>query len=413
MDYAALMELVAQMGVQLASCGAETYRVEESITRILSAYGQDGRVYCVPNSLFVTILIPDQLPITRLCRMPKRSNDIDAVERYNSLSRRICAEVPDLAVALEWIQEAETQRKHYSYPMVLLGHILVASGFCYFFGGDFSDCLCAAACGLFLGIVSHLLNRVDANSFFQQIAAAFLMSGFAYTLGHLGLSRNIDTTVIGTLMLLVPGLLFTNGIRDIIFGDTNSGINRVVEALLIAAAVALGTAVAWNLTYSNLGLPDFPERLYHSDLSTCIASFVACLGFVIVFNIHGYGNMLCAVGSFLTWAAYCIASANGLGYFTCCLIGTMVSAAFAEIMARIRKYPAISYLIIAVLPLIPGSSIYYTALAAVQGNMDRFIHFGIETLGTAGAMAVGILLVSTGVRIWHSLHANHRPVSKQ
>jgi len=407
MDYAALMELVSRMGVRLASSGAETYRVEESITRILSAYGQDGRVYCVPNSLFITILIPDQLPFTHLCRMPKRGNDIDAVERYNSLSRRICAEVPDPKTALEWLQEAESQRKHYRYVTILLGHILVASGFCFFFGGNYADCLCAAACGLFLGIVSHCLSKVEANNFFQQISAAFLMSAFAYLLGHLGLSRNIDTTIIGTLMLLVPGLLFTNGIRDIIFGDTNSGINRIVEALLIAAAVALGTASAWDLIHSTLGIPVFPERLYHSDLSTCIASFVACLGFVIIFNIHGYGNMLCAVGSALTWAAYCIGSAYGLGYFTCCLLGTMVSAVFAEMMARIRKYPAISYLIIAVLPLIPGSSIYYTALAAVQGNMEKFIFYGTETLGTAGAMAVGILLISTAVRIWSSRQIHH------
>ena len=412
MDYAALMELVARIGVRLASSGAETYRVEESITRILSAYGQEGRVYCVPNSLFITISIPNQLPFTQLCRMPKRGNDIDAVECYNNLSRRICAEAPDLDVAMEWIKETESQRKYYSVPMNLLGHMLVASGFCYFFGGSYSDCLCAAACGLFLGIVSHFLSKLESNNFFQQIASAFLMSGFAYLLACLGLSRNIDTTVIGTLMLLVPGLLFTNGIRDVIFGDTNSGINRIVEALLIAAAVAVGTASAWNLVHSTLGIPAFPERLYHSDLSTCIASFVACLGFVIIFNIHGYGNMLCAVGSALTWAAYCICSSLGLGYFACCLLGTMVSAAFAETMARIRKYPAISYLIIAVLPLIPGSSIYYTALSAVQGNTSRFIFYGTETLGTAGAMAVGILLVSTAMRIWNTRHTRRTSLPK-
>jgi uncharacterized membrane protein YjjB (DUF3815 family) len=72
-----------------------------------------------------------------------------------------------------------------------------------------------------------------------------------------------------------------------------------------------------------------------------------------------------------------------MGYFTCCLIGTMASAIFSESVARIRKYPAISYLIISVLPLIPGSSIYYTALEAVKGNMDGFVYYGIETLGTA------------------------------
>ena len=406
MDYSLLIQLVSKVGTSLASSGAETYRVEESITRILAAYGQEGRVYCVPNSLFISIPVPGNLPITSLYRMPKRGNDIDTVELYNSLSRRICAEVPPLEEALTWIEETEQRRKHYNFPKNLLGHMLVAAGFCYFFGGAFSDCFCAALAGLFLGLVSHYLERLNANNFFQQITAAFLMSGFAYFLAHLGFTRNVDTVVIGTLMLLVPGLLFTNGIRDIIFGDTNSGINRIVEAVLIASAVALGTAVAWNFSQSLLVIPQFPERLYHPDLNTCIASFVACLGFVIVFNIHGYGNMLCALGSALTWAAYCICDAGGMNYFACCLIGTMVSAIFAETMARIRKYPALSYLIIAVLPLIPGSSIYYTALEAVKGNMDGFVYYGTETLGTAGAMAVGILLVSTAVRMWYT-----RPLS--
>ena len=406
MDYSLLIQLVSKVGTSLASSGAETYRVEESITRILAAYGQEGRVYCVPNSLFISIPVPGSLPITSLYRMPKRGNDIDTVELYNSLSRRICAEVPPLEEALAWIEETERRRKHYNFPMNLLGHMLVAAGFCYFFGGGFSDCFCAALAGLFLGLVCHYLERLNANNFFQQITAAFLMSGFAYFLAHLGLARNVDTVVIGTLMLLVPGLLFTNGIRDIIFGDTNSGINRIVEAVLIASAVALGTAIAWNFSQSLLAIPQFPERLYHPDLNTCIASFVACLGFVIVFNIHGYGNMLCALGSGLTWAAYCICDACGMNYFACCLIGTMASSIFAETMARARKYPALSYLIIAVLPLIPGSSIYYTALEAVKGNMDGFIYYGTETLGTAGAMAVGILLVSTAVRMWHT-----RPLS--
>ena len=75
MDYSLLIQLVSKVGTSLASSGAETYRVEESITRILAAYGQEGRVYCVPNSLFITIHVPGGLPITQLSRMPKRGND--------------------------------------------------------------------------------------------------------------------------------------------------------------------------------------------------------------------------------------------------------------------------------------------------------------------------------------------------
>ena len=56
-----------------------------------------------------------------------------------------------------------------------------------------------------------------------------------------------DIVIIGALMLLVPGLLFTNAMRDIINGDTNSGMNRIIQVFLIAVAIALGTGAALAL----------------------------------------------------------------------------------------------------------------------------------------------------------------------
>lgn len=68
-------------------------------------------------------------------------------------------------------------------------------------------------------------------------------------------------------------------------------------------------------------------------------------------------------------------------------------------MARIRKYPAISYLVVSLLPLIPGAGIYYSALYAIRGNMALASEYGISTLTTAGVMAAGILVISTAVRM--------------
>ena len=70
----------------------------------------------------------------------------------------------------------------------------------------------------------------------------------------------MDSSIIGALMILVPGLLITNSMRDIIYGDTNSGINRIVQVLLSAFAIALGTAAAWRIT-SGLCLRRFERGL--------------------------------------------------------------------------------------------------------------------------------------------------------
>jgi uncharacterized membrane protein YjjB (DUF3815 family) len=276
----------------------------------------------------------------------------------------------------------------------------VAWGFCIFFGGSLLDSVCGAICGLLLGLCGHFFGKLQANVFFKNIAAAFLMAFFAYGLSRLGIVPNVDSAVIGPLMLLVPGVLFTNAMRDIIFGDTNSGISRVAETLLIAVAVALGTAAAWNLCAVLWGIPVQTGTINHSPLVTCFVSFVACAGFVVVFNIHGHGNMLCALGGAVTWASYCVAETLGCGPLLCCFIATCAAAVFSEAMARVRKYPAISYLVISLLPLIPGAGIYYTALYAIRGDMTQAGQYGLNTLATAGVMAAGILVVSTVVRMW-------------
>ena len=138
----------------------------------------------------------------------------------------------------------------------------------------------------------------------------------------------------------------------------------------------------------------------HSPYVTCFVSFVACAGFVIVFNIHGKGKLLCALGGAVTWAAYCVAEVLGCEPLLCCFIATCTAAVFSEAMARVRKYPAISYLVISLLPLIPGAGIYYTALYGIRGNMELAAEYGIQTLATAGVMAAGILVISTVVRMW-------------
>ena len=216
----------------------------------------------------------------------------------------------------------------------------------------------------------------------------------------MGICKNPDATTIGALMILVPGLLFTNAMRDIIFGDTNSGVNRIVQVFLVAAAIALGTATAWNIAYLLWGMPVSVESVPYSLLAQCLFAVLGCIGFSIQFNIHGPGVLLCALGAGLAWAVYSVAMALGgssiEGYFWSALFASV----YSEIMARVRKYPAISYLVVSIFPLIPGAGVYYTMNYAVRGEMQQFAYQGMYTAAIAGIMAVGILLGSTAFRVY-------------
>ena len=241
---------------------------------------------------------------------------------------------------------------------------------------------------------------MKANPFFRTIAAAFIMALAAYSMDTAGLCHNADMVIIGALMILVPGLLFTNAMRDIIYGDITSGVNRIVQVFMIAVALALGTAAAWRFVAAIFGQPLMPDAISHGMLLQCIASFFGCIGFVILFNIHGPGGLICALGGMATWLVYLITIKLGGTDLTAYFWSSLFASLFSEVMARIRKYPAISYLVVSIFPLIPGAGVYYTMNYAVRGMNEEFANQGLHTAAIAGTIAIGILLASTTVRMY-------------
>lgn len=408
MDEITLLDTVTDLGYELAMSGAETFRVEESISRILSAYGLSAEVFAIPNCLIVSVLGPDGQPITRMRRIGFHGNDLDSVERFSALSRALCNRTPAPLDAQQWLEHVRQTRRIYPKVIEYLGDFLGAMGFGLFFGSGWTDSLCAGVCGILVGLVNDVTGKWKANPFFSTLAASFLMALLAYAMGAVGIVKSSDSVTIGALMLLVPGLLFTNAMRDIIYGDTNSGVNRIVQVFLVAAAIALGTAGAWKLVSLLWATPVSAAPAAWSIPQQCLYSLIGCVGFSILFNIHGPGGLLCALGGFLSWAVYALSLSFSPSDLIAYFWAALFSSVYSEVMARLRKYPAISYLVVSIFPLIPGAGVYYTMNYAVRGEMERFAAQGMHTAAIAGIIAVGILLGSTVFRMYSDIRRHRK-----
>ena len=410
MDYQTLLKLTCGLGYALAMNGAETFRVEESITRILDVYGVRGEVFTLPNMMLVTVEDEDGNPHTRMKRIGFHGNDLDAVERFSGLSRIICTSHPSPAEALDLLQQELARKKSYAPFVTVLANFIAAMGFALLFGAGWTDSLCSGLCGILVGVIGQFMGKCKVNLFISTISASFCMAFLAYGMGAVGLAHNPDPIIIGALMLLGPGLLFTNSMRDILYGDTNSGITRLFQVLLIGLAISLGTAVAWNVSSLFMALPDLGPAA-NPFIITSLGAFLGCTGFSLLFNIHGPGGLLCSLGGVLTWACYLLGLKAGFSPVLSYFWASIFAAVYAEILARVRKYPAISYLVVSLFPLIPGSDVYYTMNYAVRGNTEMFNRHGMFTAAVAGVMAVAILLVSTAFRMqttWKLQKRSHR-----
>ena len=119
----------------------------------------------------------------------------------------------------------------------------------------------------------------------------------------------------------------------------------------------------------------------------------------LVFNVRGKLIFFTSLGGAIGWFVYllCRPLQNDIVQF---FIATVVITIYSEVMARIHKVPVTGYLLIALLPMVPGGGIYYTMEYCINGDMMNFMNTGIHTLGIAGALAIGILLVSSLNRLF-------------
>lgn len=140
----------------------------------------------------------------------------------------------------------------------------------------------------------------------------------------------------------------------------------------------------------------------------CVYSFGACVGFCLLFNIHGPGMIICGAGGALGWLVYLLMGLCWPGNFLRYLIAALVITLYSELMARLRHCPVTSYLIVALLPLVPGGGIYYAMLHCIAGDNHRFLTTLLETVGIAGALALGVLLSSSVVRLFLSFSLRAR-----
>ena len=126
-------------------------------------------------------------------------------------------------------------------------------------------------------------------------------------------------------------------------------------------------------------------------LPPCFYSFMACISFTLVFNIHGREQLVCGIGGAIGWLVYILLDETIFAAFA----AAAAIGAFSEIMARVIRCPATGNLLVALLPLVPGGGIYYAMSYCLEGDTERFISALLDTLGLAAALAVGVILASS------------------
>lgn len=240
------LKLAVLLGAALMENGAEIYRVEESIVHVLRAYGMKRvDVYALPNIIIVTIEIDDDISFTKTRRIYHRSIDFERLIRLNDFSRKLSDNPIPPEEGMEELK-IHCRGRGYSPVVIWLSYGLAAASFAVMLGGSLADGAVAIICVMLARMVSVPLEVRHANDFFTTLIATYIQISVAFVFSTYFPQLHMNAITVGTLMMLFPGVAFMTAIRDVIAKDLSAGMIEIVQAVMVAVAIAVGSALAYQ-----------------------------------------------------------------------------------------------------------------------------------------------------------------------
>ena len=242
-----VLSMAISIGAHMLKSGAEVWRVEDTVSRICSAYGCETSDVFSITSVVVASVQHESECMTQSRRFYSYVYNLKQLEDLNALSRRICKTTPAPKKVMEDMGDI-LENARLKRVQKLFGYSLGVFSFTMFWGGTLKDALASIIPASLLFAIDYFLNRGRINMLAYSLAASLIASLGAIGICTLGFSDGLDKILIGNVMVLIPGIGLTNGIRDLLCGDIVSGLLRLWEAVLIAIAVALGFALPIIIT---------------------------------------------------------------------------------------------------------------------------------------------------------------------
>ncbi len=242
-DEKAVLELAMQAGHILLENGAEIFRVEETMDRICRHYGiRSANAFVLSNGIFMTAGDERDHFFAKVQHIPVSGSHLDKVAAVNQLSREIVEgkhTIGEACTRIEEIRRMPEKRK----SVRILASGAGSAAFCVLFGGSLRDAVCAFAAGValylyILWVADLYLSRIVGN-----ILGGALVTVLSSILCLIGIGEHLNFMIIGAIMPLIPGVAFTNGIRDVADGDYISGSVRILDAMLIFFCIAIGVGI--------------------------------------------------------------------------------------------------------------------------------------------------------------------------
>ncbi|WIV10774.1 threonine/serine exporter family protein [Proteiniborus sp. MB09-C3] len=238
-----LLSMATLAGKIMLESGAETYRVEDTISRICESrsYITYSGPFVTPTGILLSIGFGDDI-LTYIQRTKSRTIDLNKIALVNEFSRNFVSSEMTIDEGFKYLEKIDSKKAYHSLTNILFGGF-GAGFFSLLFGGTINDFICTFLISMLVIKTNSMLGKINMIYFINNFVAAAIGTFLAIISVKLGLGSNMDKIIIGIIMPLVPGVAITNAARDSMLGDFLAGMSRGFEAVIVALSVAFGVGL--------------------------------------------------------------------------------------------------------------------------------------------------------------------------
>ena len=390
-----IMELAYEAGAILLENGAEISRVDETMRRIAGHYGvDDENFFVLSNGIMATAK-----GFARTKFIPIKGASLDKVVAVNQLSREVSVGKCDLEQLESRLKAIRAMRPKPAWEQIAAS-AFGSAAFCIIFGGGFADSIAAFVAGLVLWVYMLFVGYRHLSRIAGAITGGLLATLLCGVMFRLGLGTHLSNMIIGAIIPLIPGVPFTNGIRDLAHEDYIAGVTRLLDALLTFFCISMGVALAFMLDAAVSGTMQHLETLTAAPETAgmfvqLLAAYVGTVAFAVLFGVPRKYYLDSGLCGMLGWLLYLILmNYTELSVANVVFFATVLVTFTAMVLAIVRKCPITVYLICGIFPLVPGAGIFWTTYNVVSEQLGAALHTGITALKVTVAIAFGIILVA-------------------
>ncbi|GAB2493474.1 threonine/serine exporter family protein [Pseudoxanthomonas sangjuensis] len=387
--YAQRIAFVCEIATRLHSYGTTAQRLERAVEVLSERLGLDCDPWSNPTGIILSFSDPTR-PLgasdtTRVIRLEPGDNDLHKLSEADRIAEEVANGRMSIAqghTALRGLDRKPTRRGRVA-QVAAFG--LASAAVAGLWRLPWLDIATAALIGLVIGVFAQLTEKRPRLQEASDAVSALVAGLLAVLVADFVAPLNLNTVIIASLIVLLPGMTLTNAVNELTSQHLVSGTARFAGAVSTVLKLTIGSMIAVSVARP-LGLdPEVRALRPQPDWVEWASLVLAAYAFAVLFKAHRRDYpwvMSAAIAGYLVSRYAGEAWGSGAGIFLSALAITMAGNLFAR---RARR-PGALIRLSGIIMLVPGST-------SLRGLMNLVQQTGGES-ALLGALNIIMALVA-------------------